>query len=572
MPANTSSLSAVLTRLAALETALHDRTPNHTKSAELEREAKLAARVETLEVANFKLEAFAAQLAASNARLAGQVARLAADVSALSQQLGATPARRPSATNEWDRMPAEIQNKILAAAGPFTGFTAGFLLTADLCGLPKQQQLQVWQDAIDVDWQGNLDMLPPLHKRITSLNVHKRSFFSRIKDSQYPMDLAIVCIRNDWADLLDFGVPDALARAAAAEDAVWLLDDLINLKKLVQPSLTLVKEAASRGRLNAVRFLANRLPARSWTSDIGSQAAESGNLDLVVWLRKHHNESLDEMAFHYAAWRNHTHIVRWLANNTRLGCSSTTITGAVKNNNLEMVELLVKRFPRIFDQRETDLALNASEIGMIEWLDKRGLVDTGELVFHLLSMGKTDMAEWAVSRFKIHPEEADLIGAFENGQSNALKWAYNRGVPFTAESAMWAARYSNTVALSWAIERDRSMIPTLVESTAKHGHPALIGWWSARHGVTFGQRELDLAIRGFNEKVVEALLAIDGFYWDFEAALDTADGAIAAAREEAKEEGSCEYDWHDAAEDARRQLAPVIHQIRKASNRRRAKM
>ncbi|KAL2911171.1 hypothetical protein HK105_209379 [Polyrhizophydium stewartii] len=73
--------------------------------------------------------------------------------------------------------------------------------------------------------------------------------------------------------------------------------------------------------------------------------------------------------------------------------------------------------------------------------------------------------------------------------------------------------------MNWAISRDPGAVPMLIEATAKGGDKALLEWWRVRHGVVFGQRELELAAGHGNVDLVKHLLGADGADWDLEAAL-----------------------------------------------------
>ncbi|KAL2913701.1 hypothetical protein HK105_206861 [Polyrhizophydium stewartii] len=147
---------------------------------------------------------------------------------------------RPSATNEWDRMPAEIQHMILATAGPFTKFVNGMLVAAELRGLSAKQRERLWQDAIDVDWQGDLHLL--LHANIASksLSFHNRRLFERAMGRFRIEDVTQVIIRNGWMDMLDFSGSGIVAPAAAREGALDLLEDLFDVKQIVRPSRELL--------------------------------------------------------------------------------------------------------------------------------------------------------------------------------------------------------------------------------------------------------------------------------------------------------------------------------------------
>ncbi|KAL2913699.1 hypothetical protein HK105_206859 [Polyrhizophydium stewartii] len=65
---------------------------------------------------------------------------------------------RPTATNEWDRMPAEIQNKIVAHAGAHTQF-----VNNRISNINRRKFRQVVSEVFELDWQGDL-RIPPFEK------------------------------------------------------------------------------------------------------------------------------------------------------------------------------------------------------------------------------------------------------------------------------------------------------------------------------------------------------------------------------------------------------------------------
>ncbi|KAL2911754.1 hypothetical protein HK105_208757 [Polyrhizophydium stewartii] len=424
---------------------------------------------------------------------------------------------RPDATNEWDRMPAELQRAMLNAAGPFTKFVNGLLLAAELRALPKQQLEQLWQDASDADWKGRADHLPWTDITSTSLKL-RRSLLDRIAAKHRAMHVFRVATRNSWTDMLDFERCDDLSQAAALEGAVWLLDELIEKRRTVAPSMLLVHMAASGGHLDAVRFLIERIPHDALPYWVGASACESGNLDLVIWLKEHHVSCLGPSALAGATRCNHMHIARWLVENTDVECDVRAFELAASSDNLEMLQFLLEHFPNLSGILNSGGDFVSADMAVISWLDERGLLNSAELVSHCVKMGKIDVLEWTLMRFGVVLEEKDLEYAFHVGHDKLLRWAYERGVPFTNASAGWAAKSCSTSVMSWIISRDRGMTSILVEETARLGDPSLVEWWRIRHGIAFGQQELETAILCANSPLVKLLLAMDDVDWDLEAA------------------------------------------------------
>ncbi|KAL2919061.1 hypothetical protein HK105_201331 [Polyrhizophydium stewartii] len=356
--------------------------------------------------------------------------------------------------NEWDRMPGEVQCMILDAAGPFTKFVNGLLVKADLQGLPRHHHERVWQDAIDADWQG------------------------------------------------DFNA----ASAAIQEGAIDLLKNFID-SELVSPSDWLVQRAATVGRCDAIELLHTRMPDQQWSFNVGYYASFSGSLELVAWLKEHRPECLDATAFDGAAWGNRAHVVQWLADNCSFGCTSKALEGAAVSDNFEMLLFLHERFPDALE--DAGRSFVSSDVRVLAWLDGLDLVNHDRALERALQHGKTDALEWLMARFQLELTERLLLHAYDHRQTALLKFVYERGVPFTTESADMAARSCNVDIMRWLVARDRGLMPMLVDSTAKCGHWMLVEWWRVRYGVVFGQRELEAAICELNKDLVKVLLAMN---------------------------------------------------------------
>nr|KAJ3421376.1 hypothetical protein HK105_003719 [Polyrhizophydium stewartii] len=280
------------------------------------------------------------------------------------------------------------------------------------------------------------------------------------------------------------------------------------------------------------------MPDRKWSPTIGQDGAESGNLDLVVWLRKHRPRCVNSAATHAAAQENHMHIVRWLVDNVCDECGADVIFDALENNNLEMAEFLCIMFPGILEQYSLYADSVATDIRVIEWLDARGLIKPESLLRHLAGKGKIDVLDWACERFQVELQEGDLEDAWDHPHNAVLKQAYERGMPFTDLSAKEAVDYSNTEIMSWIISRDSSKQPMLIDATIQHGDDALVEWWRVRHGVIVGQQDLEAAIRAGDTKTFLSLLSKKTISWDFDDALQ----AVAHAGNSALPLGTSHWD------------------------------
>ncbi|KAL2917882.1 hypothetical protein HK105_202755 [Polyrhizophydium stewartii] len=488
-----------------------------------DRSTQLAARVSLLQLAVEHLET-------DNKRLSHEVAALQHRLTKTVLPAAHAPYRRinsfrPNANNEWDRMPAEIQNKILDAAGPFTRLVCKRLVSAELRWLPACQREQFWQDASDADWRGHPDLFPETCVTSKTLCM-TRAFLRRIKSRLTADDFNRIAIRNGWVDMLDFSKPAELVRAAAVEDAVWLLEDLFDVRKVVDSTLAFYITGHAPSRVSTLEFLCKRLPQRGWHAELVSCAAHAGNLDILIWMRRKYPESLRWNVLRKAAEGNHMHVVRWLADNsTTAVCDAYTLAAAARSNNLEMVEFLAARFPQILNNADQGLEIVSSDMDVILWLDKHRLAQHDALAMHICSMGNIAVLDWLTRRFGVRLSFPHLNRAYQGRQARLIRWLYENRLLFRKEDAQMAVAYCNTDTLRWAVQRDHRRIPMLIEMTASHGVPQLVYWWFTRYGVVFRQRELELAIKNLNHRLVAHLLAMTGFHWDLRAACVVVDMA-----------------------------------------------
>nr|KAJ3412447.1 hypothetical protein HK105_002347 [Polyrhizophydium stewartii] len=419
-------------------------------------------------------------------------------------------------------MPTEIQRKVLYAAGPFTKFVNGRLLKAELRCLPMKQREQVWQDALDVNWQQDLRLLPPIDHNKAKLSLPSRAMLDRLRGVWKDFEWIDAVIRHGWLDMVADCPADDVARAAAKQGAVELLLHAIDVRKSGVPIKSLVSNAAHNGHFELVKLLMDRVPDEKWSSEIATCAAAKGNLDMVIWMDKHHPTSFDSFAMNYAAQFDHLHIMRWLADHRSEGCSWWAFDWAARNNNLEMLEFLYERYrDRLSAETRTYLLLSvSSDKQVIEWLAARELLAPTNLIKYIAGKGKTGILAWAIKRFDIELTERHLHGAFQMHHTALLKWAFTTGgVEFGFWSARELARSCNTDLMSWLVSRDRSVIPLLVRECSRHNHASIVEWWRVRHGVVFGQNEIEAAVAMCNRSLVFRMITEDDGRLDLDAVI-----------------------------------------------------
>ncbi|KAL2915639.1 hypothetical protein HK105_204824 [Polyrhizophydium stewartii] len=396
---------------------------------------------------------------------------------------------RPNATNEWDRMPAEIQGTILKFAGLFTKFTTGRILAAELAELPMEQREEIWQGASDCNWRGDLGLLPGVDITSPTLRM-SRSFFGRVWRMYPGCDNLRVAARNGWVDMFQHFKPDAWAAAAAREGRLDLLRRMIEVDKSVKAVIGYAAQAAKGDHFDIILYLHEHLRDQEWSGYVSCAAAQNGNIDVLIWLKEHRPDSFSDFSFNYAVWGNQPQVVPWLVDNTPHRPNRDVIESAAANNRLEILEYLWANFRSLFNGARLG---EASDMEVLKWLEEHGVFSDRLVVKQIAKKGDVDTLKWALSHFELRLEERDLKEVYSYHQFELLKWAYESGVPFGRQSAEWAAKWSSTRVMNWAMQRDGGVKAMLVEATARHGRPSLVEWWLVRHGVVFGPRELNQA-------------------------------------------------------------------------------
>ncbi|KAL2914090.1 hypothetical protein HK105_206348 [Polyrhizophydium stewartii] len=252
---------------------------------------------------------------------------------------------RPDATNEWDRMPAEIQNMILAHAGVFTLWVNGRI---GFSGISPKQFKSMLCDVFKTNWEGNLIRLPfdkfeDEYFYEPFWHIRTRSMHARIKalgfyNLEYGLNQA--AILNGWTDLLDFDKPEGIAISAAICGSIVMLEHLVDERKAVTLDNKHVLVTAHFGHLELLKWLGGRMPDGSWSTRVMDEAANKGHLDVVKWLHANRTEGCSTEAMDRAAENGHLAVVKFLHTNRTEGCTTDAMDHAAENGHLAVVEFL----------------------------------------------------------------------------------------------------------------------------------------------------------------------------------------------------------------------------------------
>ncbi|KAL2911535.1 hypothetical protein HK105_208979 [Polyrhizophydium stewartii] len=368
---------------------------------------------------------------------------------------------RPSATNEWDRMPAEIQNMILKHAGVLTLWVNGRIRSPKRISMEEFASLLC--DVFETDWQGDLTKLPfrvcpygPLN--YSFWHMHTRSMHARIKALGHfwlgdGLDQA--AILNGWTDLLDFDRPKELSMNAAECGSISMLEQLVDERKVVTLESGHAEKAAYSGHLEVLKWLHERMPNGSWTTQVMASAALRGKLDCLKWLHANRTEGCTTKAMNNAAADGHLSVVKWLHANRTEGCTTWAMDDAADNGHLAVVKWLHENRTEGCTEEAMSYATQAGHADIVEWLHKNctegNIADAavtaakfGEVAviqrIHAMapdvitqnvadeaaSFGRVALLDWIIDNTSVRPAAREIARALEGKRLRTVVWFRKR--------------------------------------------------------------------------------------------------------------------------------------------------
>ncbi|KAL2914117.1 hypothetical protein HK105_206375 [Polyrhizophydium stewartii] len=423
---------------------------------------------------------------------------------------------RPDATNEWDRMPAEIQNMILAHVGVLTLWVNGRI--DDLSNISLEHFKSMLCDVFETNWEGDLTKLPfkkfeycrldETFWRIRSRGMHARVKVLGLKFLQGGLDQA--AIRNGWTDLLNFDKLYFTSRNAARCGSISMLQHLVDERKAVTLNMDHAGEAATFGHLEVLKWLHERMPNRNWTTWVMDDAARNGHIDCVKWLHVNRTEGCTTYAMDYAAKNGHLDVVKWLHANRTEGCTTEAIDDTARNGHLDVVKWLHANRTEGCTSFAMNWAAGNGHANVVEWLHKnrtegnlvkaataaachdqlavlqliRSLAPnaiTPALVNEAASNGHPSVLEWLINEAGLRPADSMISKAINAGKLHMLPW-FRKHTPkvFRAHKAAKVGNQAADAVIDWF---DRNNLPNAsdVARLAIEEHRVLVVKWLLEH-------------------------------------------------------------------------------------------
>ncbi|KAL2914187.1 hypothetical protein HK105_206280 [Polyrhizophydium stewartii] len=252
------------------------------------------------------------------------------------------PHAAPPAASHWDRLPRELQDMAVDAAGVLTRWTAG-RLRGPPDQLAESDRLALWADVVQTEWAGDLRQLPGcwLPPRLL-WGVRSRAMLERLQalgHAGLQRGLQHAAARCGWLDALAGMPPQALADLAVQADAAALLADLVLVQRTARLTRWHAETAAALGHDGMLCWLHANMPGR-WSRAVMDHAAAAGRLAMVAWLHPARPEGCSTAALDRAAANGHLDVVAWLHANTSAGCTTRAMDWAAANGHVAVLVFL----------------------------------------------------------------------------------------------------------------------------------------------------------------------------------------------------------------------------------------
>ncbi|KAL2914725.1 hypothetical protein HK105_205656 [Polyrhizophydium stewartii] len=433
--------------------------------------------------------------------------------SAQEEQPEAAAAAAPAGLGfHWDRLPADLQQRIIAKAGLLTQLANGMVHPVELACLDRGKCLDLWADVIAAEWDGDLSLLPKVRRSNNRLlAIRSRGMLARVRalgtlDATTEVQIAL---RNRWDDLLAASDPQDVALAAAAEGDLALLRHLVD-DCIAAPTVTMLAQAVGSGSMETAKFVHGRLGPIQLNDDLSIQAVNSGSLDMMVWLREACGVRISALALGLAAHQRDLAMCRWIAAHCDESDASVFMYQLGLMGDVEAFSTLHARFGSTVDFQETLLTL--SDRGLIEWAHENGLVaDLSRMIDTVVRFDCPETVAWLCRDCGAVLHQSHFITASRSNNARLVAWMLGRpDIRIDGESIELAVRHGCIDVIKAMVAHNPRVAALIVNKavvTSQIVHdmekpgvappptPAmLVDWLAWRYPEGFTQRTLILAV------------------------------------------------------------------------------
>lgn len=205
--------------------------------------------------------------------------------------------------------------------------------------------------------------------------------FEFLSDFEYEGDLYT---KNDVSQAMDYAVINKHLHVlewllkntnevctTICDNFAYERGDLELLKQLhecgVEFDKSVMDGEAASGNLHVIQWLhENR--KEGCTKGAMDRASTNGYLHVVQWLHENRKEGCTTMAMNYAAAHGHLHVVQWLHERRNEGCTQRAIDWAAASGHLEVVKWLCKNRTEGFSPDAIAWARKYNHLHVVEFM------------------------------------------------------------------------------------------------------------------------------------------------------------------------------------------------------------
>ena len=123
--------------------------------------------------------------------------------------------------------------------------------------------------------------------------------------------------------------------------------------------------ASRKGWLHVLKTIPSTFPNNKYAMDF---AARNGHLHVVQWIHNNRREGCSKSAMDGASENGHLHIVQWLHANRKEGCTRCAMDGAARNGHLHVVQWLYTNRNEGCTKDAIDFAAAKGHNHVVQWL------------------------------------------------------------------------------------------------------------------------------------------------------------------------------------------------------------
>ncbi|KAL2911063.1 hypothetical protein HK105_204653 [Polyrhizophydium stewartii] len=447
-----------------------------------------------------------------------------------------------TADGHWGRLPTEVKHRIIRMSSPLTRFGLGWLAAPDINDFDGQRDM--WLEIFETDWQGDLASLPRPRaffvNKETARMIRTREMFARAARLDWfdLWSLQHAVVRNRWEDLLDMSNHTKMASIAAAENAVWLLEQLLVKKRKDSDLSEWLDEAIKNGATDTTRLLLDTIEPTEHHARLVECALMSGSLDIVKLLFERKPEWFAGVNASCATYKGHLDIVKFVHEKDACVFDERSMTEAIRNGHVDVVDFLWQHRRVGFPPHILNEVCRSGHIAVLTYLIEHCHVELCALDLSLLMGSSKPAAVLPIFDAMVRPDmQIGLHQAVYSGNAvfakrvfahgnfsvfpnitwtpiktnnlQMLKLLHENGITeVSARTLEDAAAAGSLRTIKYAVEQmGAELPPKLIEKAAAGGHLELVKWLHEQRGQSATAFVMDHAAASGNVDLVKWLHA-----------------------------------------------------------------